>query len=145
MGNRAAGAQQRAWSAAASDRCHCAVIYFDISGIMEIETALTCLAALSQPTRLEAFRLLVRHEPEGLPAGDIARALCVPQNTLSAHLNVLSQARLVVSARSGRSIVYRASLSQLNALARFLAEDCCRGATCASADWVSPIKCESDQ
>jgi DNA-binding transcriptional ArsR family regulator len=112
---------------------------------MEIETALACLAALSQPTRLEAFRLLVRHEPEGLPAGDVARALCVPQNTLSAHLNVLSQSRLVVSARSGRRIVYRADLSRLNALARFLAEDCCGGTARAPADWVSPIKCESDQ
>lgn len=124
---------------------HCAVIYFDISGIMETETALACLAALSQPTRLEAFRLLVRHEPKGLPAGDVARALCVPQNTLSAHLNVLSQAKLVVSARNGRSIVYRADLSRLDALARFLAEDCCGGAACATADALTDIKCESRQ
>lgn len=112
---------------------------------MEIESALACLAALSQPTRLEAFRLLVRHEPKGLPAGDVARTLCIPPNTLSAHLNVLSQARLVLSARNGRSIVYRADLSRLNALARFLAEDCCRGATCASAESLSPITCESRQ
>jgi ArsR family transcriptional regulator len=110
---------------------------------MEIEPALACLSALSQPTRLEAFRLLVRHEPKGLPAGAVARALCVPQNTLSAHLNVLSQAKLVVSARTGRSIVYRADLSRLNALARFLAEDCCGGAPCAPADSLSHIKCES--
>ncbi|MGJ0502140.1 MAG: ArsR/SmtB family transcription factor [Methylocystis sp.] len=110
---------------------------------MEIEVALACLSALSQPTRLEAFRLLVRHEPKGLAAGDVAQALCVPQNTLSAHLNVLSQAKLVMSARSGRSIIYRADLSRLNALARFLAEDCCGGAPCASADSLSRIRCES--
>lgn len=112
---------------------------------MEIETALACLAALSQPTRLEAFRLLVRHEPKGLPAGDVARALCVPQNTLSSHLNVLSQAKLVLSARSGRSIVYRADLARLAALARFLAEDCCGGASCAPAEALADIKCESRQ
>ncbi|MBM3562217.1 MAG: helix-turn-helix transcriptional regulator [Alphaproteobacteria bacterium] len=112
---------------------------------METETALACLAALAQPTRLEAFRLLVRHEPKGLPAGDVARALCVPQNTLSAHLNVLSQAKLVVSARNGRSIVYRADLSRLDALARFLAEDCCGGAACATADALTHIKCEPRQ
>ena len=112
---------------------------------MEIEAALACLSALSQPTRLETFRLLVRHEPEGLPAGDVARALCVPQNTLSAHFNVLSQAKLVISARTGRSIVYRADLSRLNALARFLAEDCCGGAPCAPADSLARIKCESRQ
>ena len=110
-----------------------------------MEAALACLAALSQPTRLEAFRLLVRHEPKGLPAGDVARALCVPQNTLSAHLNVLSQARLVMSARNGRSIVYRADLSRLNALTRFLAEDCCGGAACASADRLAAITCESSR
>jgi hypothetical protein len=33
---------------------------------------------LAQPTRLETFRLLVKREPEGLPAGDIARELAVP-------------------------------------------------------------------
>ena len=36
---------------------------------METEEAVLTLAALSQPTRLEAFRMLVRHEPDGLPAG----------------------------------------------------------------------------
>ena len=41
---------------------------------MESEAAILALAALAQPTRLEAFRLLVRHEPEGLPAGEIADA-----------------------------------------------------------------------
>ena len=109
---------------------------------MEIEAALACLAALSQPTRLEAFRLLVRHEPKGLPAGEVARALGVPQNTLSAHLNVLSQARLALSVRSGRSIVYRANLSQLNALTRFLVEDCCGGGACAGAESDSLLTCE---
>jgi DNA-binding transcriptional ArsR family regulator len=109
---------------------------------METETALACLAALSQPTRLEAFRLLVRHEPKGLPAGEIAKALGVPQNTLSAHLNVLSHARLVSHARAGRSVVYRADLARLNALARFLAEDCCGGAACAPVEFS---KCEAEQ
>lgn len=98
---------------------------------MEIETALVCLAALGQPTRLEAFRLLVRHEPKGLPAGEVAKALSVPQNTLSAHLNVLAHAKLVSNIRAGRSIVYRADLARLNALARYLTEDCCSGGACA--------------
>ncbi|PPD41881.1 MAG: transcriptional regulator [Methylocystis sp.] len=98
---------------------------------MEIEIAIGCLAALSQQTRLDAFRQLVRAEPRGLPAGDLARSLSVPQNTLSAHLNVLSHAKLVTSARSGRSVVYRADLTRLNALVRFLVEDCCGGVGCA--------------
>ncbi len=110
-----------------------------------METALACLAALSQPTRLDAFRLLVRHEPKGLPAGDVARALGVPQNTLSTHLNILSHAKLVTSARTGRSVVYRADLTRLNALARFLAEDCCAGVACAPANALTLANCEPDR
>lgn len=100
---------------------------------MEIEAALASLAALSQRTRLEAFRLLVRAEPDGLAAGQLARALAVPQNTLSAHLNVLTHSGLVVSNRKGRSIVYRASVAGARALADFLIEDCCAGAGCAAS------------
>jgi DNA-binding transcriptional ArsR family regulator len=59
---------------------------------MESEQAILALAALAQPTRLDVFRLLVKHEPEGLAAGDIAKALAVPQNTMSSHLAILSRA-----------------------------------------------------
>ena len=38
---------------------------------MESEEAILALAALAQSTRLDVFRLLVKHEPEGLAAGDI--------------------------------------------------------------------------
>jgi hypothetical protein len=51
------------------------------AGYMDTESALAALNALSQSTRLEIFRLLVRHEPDGLPAGDVARRLELPQNT----------------------------------------------------------------
>jgi len=98
---------------------------------MEIDEAIAALASLAQPTRLEAFRLLVRHEPEGLPAGELARRLAVPPNTLSAHLNVLSHAGLTIARRQGRSVVYRASVARLTALTTFLAQDCCGGGGCA--------------
>jgi ArsR family transcriptional regulator len=94
---------------------------------MELERATMALAALAQPTRLQAFRTLVRHEPEGLPAGELARLLEVPQNTLSAHLAVLSRADLVTSERHSRSIVYRANLSAFRSVALFLLQDCCDG------------------
>ena len=85
------------------------------------------LAALAQSTRLEAFRLLVRHEPDGLAAGELARRLAVPQNTMSAHLSVLSRAGLISAKRFSRSIVYRAELSQLRAVMLFMLRDCCDG------------------
>ena len=101
--------------------------YFHISGYMENEEAVLALAALAQPTRLEAFRTLVRHEPDGLAAGDLARLLEVPQNTLSAHLAILTRARLVSSERHSRSIVYRANLGEFRDVAVFLLRDCCGG------------------
>ncbi|HSZ96890.1 MAG TPA: metalloregulator ArsR/SmtB family transcription factor [Bradyrhizobium sp.] len=94
---------------------------------MESEQTVLALAALAQPTRLEAFRLLVRHEPKGLAAGDIARALAVPQNTMSSHLAVLSRAGLISAERFSRSIVYRAALSHLREVMLFMLRDCCDG------------------
>ena len=101
--------------------------YIGNSGYMENEQAVLALAALAQPTRLQAFRLLVQNEPQGLPAGELARLLEVPQNTLSAHLAVLARAGLVRSQRHSRSIVYRADLTELQAVTLFLLQDCCGG------------------
>ena len=94
---------------------------------MEIESAILALAALAQSTRLDVFRLLVKHEPEGLAAGEIAKALAVPQNTMSAHLSVLSRAGLVTTRRISRSIVYRADLTGFQNVMSFLVNDCCDG------------------
>jgi DNA-binding transcriptional ArsR family regulator len=94
---------------------------------MDKENAALCLAALAQSTRLDAFRLLAKHEPDGLPAGELARRLAVPQNTLSAHLNILTHAGLAKGERRSRSIVYRAELTRLRDLTLFLIADCCGG------------------
>jgi ArsR family transcriptional regulator len=94
---------------------------------METELAILALAALAQSTRLDVFRLLVKQEPDGLAAGEIAKALAVPQNTMSAHLSVLSRARLVTARRNSRSIVYRADLNRFQAVMTFLVNDCCDG------------------
>jgi DNA-binding transcriptional ArsR family regulator len=94
---------------------------------MESEQAILALAALAQSTRLDVFRLLVKHEPEGLAAGDIAKALAVPQNTMSSHLGVLSRAGLVTAQRFSRSIVYRADLSAFRTVMLFMLRDCCDG------------------
>ena len=99
----------------------------DNSGNMESDDVILALAALAQSTRLDVFRLLVKHAPEGLAAGDIARALAVPQNTMSSHLSVLSRAGLVSAQRFSRSIVYRADLTHLEAVMLFLLRDCCDG------------------
>lgn len=94
---------------------------------MELKNVTASFSALSQETRLEAFRLLVRHEPEGLPAGEIARQLSVPHNTMSAHLAVLARAGWVNSRRQSRSIIYRANLGHMQQTLSFLIRDCCAG------------------
>jgi DNA-binding transcriptional ArsR family regulator len=94
---------------------------------METTEALHAFAALSQTTRLAAFRLLVRSGPVGLAAGSVAAILGVPQNTLSTHLAILERAGLVASQRRGRSIVYRPVLERVRELTGFLVRDCCGG------------------
>jgi len=94
---------------------------------MDIQTAVGALGALAQESRLKVFHLLVHTGPSGLAAGDIARALAVPHNTMSSHLAILSRARLVSSRRESRSVIYAVDLEGTRALLSFLLEDCCRG------------------
>lgn len=108
---------------------------------MDSIAAVEALGALSQATRLEAFRLLVKHEPEGLPAGDIARQLGIPANTMSNHLTILSRSGLVVSERHSRSIIYRANVASLRDLMLFLAKDCCGGREELCAPLAEQLAC----
>jgi len=94
---------------------------------MESEQAILALAALAQSTRLDVFRLLVKQEPKGLAAGEIAKSLAVPQNTMSSHLAILSRAGLVTARRFSRSIVYRADLGVFHSVMLFMLRDCCDG------------------
>ena len=57
-------------------------------------------------------------------AGDIARRCDVAHNTLSAHLNVLTNAGLLTVERRGREMYYRADLKKFRSLVKFLAKDC---------------------
>jgi arsenate reductase len=93
---------------------------------IESATALAGFGAIAQPSRLEVVRLLARYQPFGLPAGDIARLIGVPHNTLSTHLQVLEHAGLVLSRREGRTIIYAANKARLQDLANFLLDDCVR-------------------
>lgn len=99
---------------------------------METTTALDALAALAQTSRLAIFRLLVQAGPQGLGVGEIRDALALPGATLTAHLNVLRAAGLVLDQREGRAIRCRAHYAQMDALVAYLTENCCAGAACSS-------------
>jgi len=85
------------------------------------------LSALAQTTRLQAFRLLMQRGEEGLAAGLIAEKLGVPQNTLSSHLSVLSNADLIAARREGRSLIYSVNISATRQFLEYLVSDCCQG------------------
>ena len=94
---------------------------------MDDTEVIAALAALAQSTRLDTFRLLVGREPDGVPAGELARLIEVPQNTMSTHLAILARTKLIVGERRSRSIIYRANLDRFRELALFLLKDCCGG------------------
>lgn len=102
---------------------------------MESIDAIAALSALAQSTRLDTFRLLVGRQPDGVPAGELARLMDVPQNTMSAHLAVLARTGLIVGERQSRSIIYRADLERFRLLTLFLLKDCCGG----SPDICAPL------
>ncbi len=98
---------------------------------MEIFNAVSQLTALAHETRLAVFRSLVQAGPEGLPAGEIAALHGLPSPTLTFHLNILSNAKMVSATRDGRVIRYAPRFDEMNSLLDFLTENCCAGGSCA--------------
>ncbi len=92
---------------------------------MDTLNATTLFAALSQDSRLDAFRLLVKAGAEGLPAGTLSERLDIPHNTLSFHLRHLAVAGLVEYEKRGRSVIYFANYNCMRALIEYLVRDCC--------------------
>jgi len=108
---------------------------------MDKNHALAAFAALSQPTRLDVFRLLIKAGDEGMSAGDIGEALGVRQNTMSANLSILARADLIRSKREGRSIRYYADMDGMRGLLAFLMEDCCGGHPELCQPVISKLSC----
>jgi ArsR family transcriptional regulator len=94
---------------------------------MQTDDALVVLAALAHPTRLAAFRILVKNEPVGLSTGQLVDHSGLTQSTFSTHLAVLVRADLVTTEKRGRQMIQRANIAALRDLMLFLAKDCCEG------------------
>ena len=94
---------------------------------MESNQAISSFSALSQQTRLDVFRLLIKAGADGVLAGELAEQLDVRQNTMSANLTVLLNAGLVRNERQGRTVRYFADFDAVRGLLAFLMEDCCGG------------------
>lgn len=94
---------------------------------MDINEAVDALGGLAQESRLRVFRLLIRAGTEGIAAGEIAKAVGIPKNTLSSHLGILTRAKLIQARKEGRSIIYAVDFEGTRSLLSFLVEDCCQG------------------
>lgn len=108
---------------------------------MDKNDALSAFSALSQPTRLDVFRLLIEAGDDGMLAGEIAEALDVRQNTMSANLSILLNAGLVRNSREGRAIRYVADMEGLRGLLGFLLRDCCGGRPDLCEPVIADIAC----
>lgn len=97
---------------------------------MKIQSAVKALAAIAQETRLSIFRLLVQTGETGLPAGQIAKELGIPNATLSFHLKELANAELISARQESRFIYYAANFTNMNELLGYLTENCCAGNPC---------------
>jgi DNA-binding transcriptional ArsR family regulator len=94
---------------------------------MESTHVVKALAALAQPTRLAAYRLLVACGPEGMSAGQIAEKLNASAATMSFHFKTLSHAGLIESRQDGRFVYYSANFEVMNGMVSYLTENCCGG------------------
>lgn len=89
--------------------------------------AMQVMSALAQTTRLKVYRRLVDELPEGMAAGEIAKAMEMSPNGMTAHFAILSAAGLVSSEKIGRTVIYRAETQPVEELSEFLANAVERG------------------
>ncbi len=79
------------------------------------------LAALAQPTRLQILDRVAVAGPEGVAAGELARAIRCPPSTLSFHLKELSRTGVLEARPEGRFVLYSLRRPALKALALYIA------------------------
>lgn len=94
---------------------------------MDATHLVDAFGALAQDTRLQVFRQLLGAGPDALPAGEVARRLGTPHNTMSTHRAILSRAGLARSRRESRQVIYTVDLETVRGLVAFLVKEGCAG------------------
>ncbi|MCK9398130.1 MAG: helix-turn-helix domain-containing protein [Methylobacter sp.] len=112
---------------------------------MDKQLATTLFESLASGIRLDVFRLLVKHAPTGLVAGEIATLLALPPTNLSFHLKAMTHAGLINVTQEGRYQRYRANLAIMQELIVYLTAECCTGHPehCFESDSVSD-RCDTE-
>lgn len=94
---------------------------------MKTEDATRIFEALTSEDRLNIFRLLVKHAPDGLIAGEISQLVGIPKTNLSFHLKAIVHSGLASMEREGRNTRYRASIPLMLEVIAYLTDECCSG------------------
>jgi ArsR family transcriptional regulator len=94
---------------------------------MKTHNAARLFEALSSEARLQVFRLLIKHAPDGLVAGEIAKRLKIPSTNLSFHLKELVHSGLVDMEKEGRFRRCRANVPLMLEVIAYLTSECCSG------------------
>ena len=112
---------------------------------MNKQIAITLFESLASGVRLDIFRLLVKHAPTGLVAGEISAALALPATNASFHLKAMTHAGLLNVTQEGRYQRYRAHLTVMQSLIDYLTAECCTGKPelCFDAG-KAPSCCDND-
>ena len=92
---------------------------------MNTKEAATIFEALTSEARLSIFRLLVKHSPNGLIAGEIAQKLGIPKTNLSFHLKSIVYSGLASVEREGRNTRYKANIPLMLETIAYLTAECC--------------------
>ena len=94
---------------------------------MKLEDAARRLGELGNLTRLSIFRYLVKVGPDGVPVGQIQKALSIPGSTLSHHISRMIAVGLIKQDRESRTLYCTAQYNALQELSDFLKSECCVG------------------
>lgn len=94
---------------------------------MTHDDAANRLAELGNSTRLAIFRYLVKAGHDGVPVGQIQKALEVPGSTLSHHISRLVRVGLVKQVRESNILYCLPEYEVLTELIDFLQLECCTG------------------
>lgn len=90
--------------------------------IMQETEALTIMSALAQSTRLKVLVLLAAAGDAGMASSEIADSVGVPRHLMSAHLAVLSRARVVNTHKAGRTVTYSVCTDAVRRLNGYLGD-----------------------
>ncbi len=108
---------------------------------MDKQLATTLFESLASGIRLDIYRLLVKHAPTGLVAGEISNSLLLPATNVSFHLKAMTHASLIHVTQEGRYLRYRANLTVMQSLIDYLTAECCTGNPEHCFDTDTPASC----